>query len=908
MAIEFEIQDSNSLEFGITDPQSLEFGTRDIIEVRQSGDYPDLTNKPQINGVILVGNKTTEELLIDVGVKSWNGQTGDVVYTPPEVPVQSVNGQTGDVVLNASDVDALPANTPIPSKTSDLQNDSGYITGITSGDVTSALGFTPYNATNPNGYVNATQAKNAAPVQSVNGKTGSVSLSASDVNALPSNTPIHNVPSGGTSGQVLTKSSNSDYALEWSTPSGSVSSVNGQTGAVVLDAEDVGALPSSTVIPTKTSQLTNDSGFITSAPVTSVNSKTGAVNLTASDVGALPDSTAIPSKTSDLTNDSNFITASQAPVQSVNGQTGTVNIPIPTVPTDVSAFNNDAGYVNATQAANAAPVQSVNNETGAVVLDADDVGALPDSTNYALGASAGGNAVTSNGILYGQVDSTSTATVFTAQIEGVTSYYDGLAVMLRNNKVTSTTNFTININGLGAKPCYNSMATGATPSRDTTIFNANYTMLFVYSETLVSGGAWICYRGYNSDNNTIGYQLRTNSTVMTVTDTARYYKLYFTSADGTQWVPASVNSTNNATAARPVNQRPINPFGRIVYTSANTNYTAGSNLAATTMWTQYALVLGYSFNRTGAALNLTVKKPVYVKCAPQSDGTAIMDADIPIVQDLPTTEDGKIYIYLGIAYDATHIELFEQHPVYYYKDGAIRPWTNQVTSGGGGGAVDSVNGQTGAVVLDAEDVGALPDDTVIPTKTSDLTNDSNFITAAQAPVQSVNGQTGTVSITIPTVPSASTTTPSMDGTASYGSGTTWARADHVHPTDTSRQATLVSGTNIKTINNESLLGSGNIDIQGGGGSVNKLTLYTDRSFTNLWVDQARTTTLLEQYDYDAQALKSSLTNTDIIEVWDQGVDSRATVLSWKMDLIDETYQMTFVFASYTPTFRTIDFS
>ena len=32
-----------------------------------------------------------------------------------------------------------------------------------------------------------------------------------------------------------------------------------------------------------------------------------------------------------------------------------------------------------------------------------------------------------------------------------------------------------------------------------------------------------------------------------------------------------------------------------------------------------------------------------------------------------------------------------------------------------------------------------------------------------------------------------------------------------------KQATLVSGTNIKTINNESILGSGNIDIQGGGG-------------------------------------------------------------------------------------------
>lgn len=34
-----------------------------------------------------------------------------------------------------------------------------------------------------------------------------------------------------------------------------------------------------------------------------------------------------------------------APVTSVNGQTGDVSISIPTVPTDVSSFNNDAGYL-----------------------------------------------------------------------------------------------------------------------------------------------------------------------------------------------------------------------------------------------------------------------------------------------------------------------------------------------------------------------------------------------------------------------------------------------------------------------------------------------------------------------------------------------------------------------------------
>ena len=36
------------------------------------------------------------------------------------------------------------------------------------------------------------------------------------------------------------------------------------------------------------------------------------------------------------------------------------------------------------------------------------------------------------------------------------------------------------------------------------------------------------------------------------------------------------------------------------------------------------------------------------------------------------------------------------------------------------------------------------------------------------------------------VPSASSLTPEMDGTASTGSSTTWAKGDHVHPTDTSR--------------------------------------------------------------------------------------------------------------------------
>lgn len=80
------------------------------------------------------------------------------------------------------------------------------------------------------------------------------------------------------------------------------------------------------------------------------------------------------------------------------------------------------------------------------------------------------------------------------------------------------------------------------------------------------------------------------------------------------------------------------------------------------------------------------------------------------------------------------------------------------------GAVSSVNGQTGAVVLDQDDIGpgavngvyTLVEKTKLAgiaagatnvTATSQLTNDSGFITAAGAPVQSVAGRSGSVVLT-----------------------------------------------------------------------------------------------------------------------------------------------------------------
>jgi len=285
---------------------------------------------------------------------------------------------------------------------------------------------------------------------------------------------------------------------------------------------------------------------------------------------------------------------------------------------------------------------------------------------------SGGVAKRAAAIPFGQVDSTSTSTAFTATIPGITELHSGVCVFLMNGVVTSASGFTVNINNLGAKPVYSTLSAA---SRSTTLFNVAYTLLLVYNEERVSGGCWDAYYGYDSNTNTIGYQLRTNSTTMPTLDKFYRYRLLFTAADRKHLVPANTSSSTSADTAKTTTQRPIDPFGAIYYYGHTTAISANANPTASYFWTQYSFALGYSFNRTGAALTLTNHAPVYIKCAPQVDGSAIIDADNPFVQTLPSTADGKIYIFLGVASSATAVELVPEHPVFCYRNGVIQLWT-----------------------------------------------------------------------------------------------------------------------------------------------------------------------------------------------------------------------------------------
>ena len=198
--------------------------------------------------VTSVNSKTGDVVLTasDVGalssstsfVSSFNGSTGAVTYS---APVSSVNTKTGAVTITAADLGAITSE-------SDPIFTASAAYGITSGDITSWNG----KYTKPSGGV---------PVSDLNSTAQSRLM-----------------PTGGTTGQVLSKKSNTNYDLQWvnqSSGGGAVDSVNGQTGVVVLTASDVGALSSST---TFVSSFNGNTGAVTyTAPVTSVNTQTGAV-------------------------------------------------------------------------------------------------------------------------------------------------------------------------------------------------------------------------------------------------------------------------------------------------------------------------------------------------------------------------------------------------------------------------------------------------------------------------------------------------------------------------------------------------------------------------------------------------------------------------------------------------------
>ena len=160
-------------------------------------------------------------------------------------------------------------------------------------------------------------------------------------------------PVGGLANQILAKKSDADYDTEWidNNAKGNVESVNGKTGKVTLTAEDVGAT---------TEQWVNQQNYLKSIPseyITETELDAKGYLTEHQDISNLATKDEVPTKTSQLINDSNFLTEHQdltgyATEGYVDNKVSEIDLSgyalkteIPTVPTNVSAFNNDVGYL-----------------------------------------------------------------------------------------------------------------------------------------------------------------------------------------------------------------------------------------------------------------------------------------------------------------------------------------------------------------------------------------------------------------------------------------------------------------------------------------------------------------------------------------------------------------------------------
>lgn len=102
----------------------------------------------------------------------------------------------------------------------------------------------------------------------------------------------------------------------------------------------------------------------------------------------------------------------------------------------------------------------------------------------------------------------------------------------------------------------------------------------------------------------------------------------------------------------------------------------------------------------------------------------------------------------------------------------------------------------------------------VPTSNTALTNDAGYITSQDIPTSNTAFTNDAGYITGVSIPTSNTAFTNDAGYVTSGEVQT-----QINDSISGKQDTLISGTNIKTINNQNILGEGNITIEGGGTGV-----------------------------------------------------------------------------------------
>lgn len=375
----------------------------DLADVAFSGAYADITGTPY------VPTKTSDLTNDSDFVSDANYVHTDNNFTTAlkdklngiaigaEVNVQS------DWNITDNSSDAFIKNKPaIPTKTSDITNDSGFITSAAlptkTSDLTNDSGFITNQVNNLANYYDQTAINSMFNALSVPTKTSELTNDSGFLTSIPiasastlGGVKIGNGINVASDGTISAAVASLDWAnitnkptdvSYWTNDAGYITSADlpTKTSDLINDSDFV----TSADVPTKTSDLTNDSGFITNSVSNLVNYYKKSETYTQGEVNSLLSAIVIPTKTSELTNDSNFVsdtdyaTASKGGVIKVGSGLAITNGVLSTTgggvadavewsnvlnkPSDVSYWTNDAGYI--TSAALPTKTSDLTNDSG----------------------------------------------------------------------------------------------------------------------------------------------------------------------------------------------------------------------------------------------------------------------------------------------------------------------------------------------------------------------------------------------------------------------------------------------------------------------------------------------------------------------------------------------------------------
>ena len=167
--------------------------------------------------------------------------------------------------------------------------------------------------------------------------------------------------------------------------------------------------------------------------------------------------------------------------------------------------------------------------------------------------------------------------------------------------------------------------------------------------------------GQNATNNTnTNYTQYANAVKAGVFGVKRYTLLM---KDSENTWSSFINQANSTATTKTVCQGGF-LLGKLLYSAGGAEYASGANTS--TVYDAYPFDFRYS---TNCGQTLISHQPVYLVGTIENDGLFHLDVSQWYTQTEPTYADGKVYIYVGMAYSTYQVWLSTENPAYMFYNG-----------------------------------------------------------------------------------------------------------------------------------------------------------------------------------------------------------------------------------------------